>query len=133
MSLGVSKPKPCTKQRVPNHVSKLCRPKLDFHTPVIYMHILIVPYNPRHVSIHVIFFFFLSSLFSLIRVCSPFLQDQNEIFILVLSLFDIIPFLFQFGPPTLLIFHFGPPTLLIFHFGPPTLLIFANQFMIFLQ
>ena len=33
--------------------------------------------------------------------CSLFLQDQNEIFILVLSLFDLIPFLFHFGPPTL--------------------------------
>ena len=75
-----------------------------------------VPYNSRHVSIPVIFFFFfffLSSLFSLICVCSPFLQDQNEIFLLVLSSFDLIPFLF--------------------HFGPPTLLIFSNQFMIFLQ
>ena len=55
-------------------------------------------------SIHVIFFsllsfllfffFFPSLLFSLIRFCSPFLQDQNEIFILVLSSFDLIPFLF---------------------------------------
>ena len=32
MNLGVSKPKPYTKERVPNHVSKLSRPKLDFHT-----------------------------------------------------------------------------------------------------
>ena len=42
------------------------------------------------------FFFFLSLLFSLIDFCSLFLQDQNEIFILVLSLFDLIPFLFHF-------------------------------------
>ena len=72
---------------------------------------------PYSNSIPVIFFFFfflfLSSLFSLIRICSPFLQDQNEIFILVLSLFDLILFLF--------------------HFGPPTLLIFSIQIMIFLQ
>ena len=47
------------------------------------------------------FFFFLSLLFSLIRFFSLFLQDQNEIFILVLSLFDLIPFLFHFGPLTL--------------------------------
>ena len=33
------------------------------------------------------FFFFLFLLFSLIRVCSLFLQDQNEIFLLVLSIF----------------------------------------------
>ena len=47
------------------------------------------------------FFFFPSLFFSLIRFCSLFLQDQNEIFILVLSLFDLILFLFHFGPPTL--------------------------------
>ena len=39
-------------------------------------------------------FFFPFLLFSLIRFCSPFLQDRNEIFVLVLSLFDLIPFLF---------------------------------------
>ena len=42
------------------------------------------------------FFFFLSLLFFLIRFCSLFLQDQNEIFLLVLSLFYLIPFLFHF-------------------------------------
>ena len=65
-----------------------------------------IPYsNPYktldfHTRIHtcdLLFPFLLSSLlffFSLIRFCSLFLQDQNEIFILVLSLFDLIPFLF---------------------------------------
>ena len=42
------------------------------------------------------FFFFLSLLFSLIRFCFLFLQDQNEIFIEVFSLFDLILFLFHF-------------------------------------
>ena len=72
-----------------------------------------IPYsNPYktldfHTRIHtydLLFPFLLSSLlffFSLIRFCSLFLQDQNEIFILVLSLFDLIPFLFHFGPLTL--------------------------------
>ena len=72
-----------------------------------------IPYsNPYktldfHTRIHacdILFPFLLSSLlffFSLIRFCSLFLQDQNEIFILVLSLFDLIPFLFHFGPLTL--------------------------------
>ena len=72
-----------------------------------------IPYsNPYktldfHNRIHtcdLLFPFILSSLlffFSLIRFCSLFLQDQNEIFILVLSLFDLIPFLFHFGPLTL--------------------------------
>ena len=32
MSLGVFEPKPYTKETVPNHVSKLSIPKLDFHT-----------------------------------------------------------------------------------------------------
>ena len=63
---------------------------LDFHTKI---------HTNIHSSIPMIFFslpsFFSSLLFSLIRFCSPFLQDQNEIFILVLSLFDLIPFLFQ--------------------------------------
>ena len=60
-----------------------------------------------HTIIHtcdLLFPFLLSSLlffFSLIRFCSLFLQDQNEIFILVLSLFDLIPFLFHFGPLSL--------------------------------
>ena len=55
-----------------------------------------------HSSIPVIFFFlsffllFFSLLFSLIRFCSPFLQDQNELFLWILSLFDLIPFLFHF-------------------------------------
>ena len=72
-----------------------------------------IPYsNPYktldfHTRIHtcdLLFPFLLSSLlffFSLIPFCSLFLQDQNEIFILVLSLFDFIPFLFHFGPLTL--------------------------------
>ena len=72
-----------------------------------------IPYsNPYktldfHTRIHtcdLLFPFLLSSLlffFSLIRFCPLFLQDQNEIFILVLSLFDLIPFLFHFGPLTL--------------------------------
>ena len=63
-----------------------------------------IPYsNPYktldfHTRIHtrdLLFPFLLSSLlffFSLIRFCSLFLQDQNEIFILVLSLFDLIHF-----------------------------------------
>ena len=64
--------------------------KLDFHT--------------RIHTYDLIFHFLLSSLpffLSLIRFCSIFLQDQNEIFILVLSLFDLIHFLFHFGPLTL--------------------------------
>ena len=63
---------------------------LDFHTRI-------------HTS-DLLFPFLLSSFlffFSLIRFCSLFLQDQKEIFILVLSLFDLIPFLFHFGPLTL--------------------------------
>ena len=72
-----------------------------------------IPYsNPYkildfHTIIHtcdLLFPFLLSSLlffFSLIRFYSLFLQDQNEIIILVLSLFDLIPFLFHFGPLTL--------------------------------
>ena len=63
-----------------------------------------IPYsNPyKTLDFHtydLLFPFLLSSLlffFSLIRFCSLFLQDQNEIFILVLSLFDLIPFLFHF-------------------------------------
>ena len=63
---------------------------LDFHT-IIHTCNLLFP-------------FLLSSLlffFSLIRFYSLFLQDQNEIFILVISLFDLIPFLFHFDPLTL--------------------------------
>ena len=62
-----------------------------------------IPYKTLnfHTRIHtcdLLFPFLLSSLlffFSLIRFYSLFLQDQNEIFILVLSLFDLIPFLFH--------------------------------------
>ena len=63
-------------------------------------------------SIPVIFsFLFLLSfsflfLFFFFRFCSLFFQDQNELFILVLSLFDLIPFLFHFPrrklPPSFL-------------------------------
>ena len=65
-----------------------------------------IPYsNPYktldfHTRIHtcdLLFPFLLSSLlffFSLIRFCSLFLQVQNEIFILVLFLFDLIHFYF---------------------------------------
>ena len=64
-----------------------------------------IPYCSLLESIHVIFFFpsfFLlfssssSSSSSSSYFCSLFLQDQNEIFILVLSSFDLIPFLFHF-------------------------------------
>ena len=81
-----------------------------FHTHLVYIQIFIVPYKPYSNSIHVIFFFlpffllFSSSSSSSSHFCSLFPQDQNDIFILVLSLFDIIPFLFHFSPPTLLIF-----------------------------
>ena len=44
-----------------------------------------VPYNPKHVSIYVIFFFLFFFFLSLISSLSH--KDQNEIFILVLSLF----------------------------------------------
>ena len=63
---------------------------LDFHSR-IHTRDLIFPF-----LLPSLFFFF-----SLIRFCSLFLQDQSEIFILVLSLFDLIPFLFHFGPLTL--------------------------------
>ena len=56
---------------------------LDFHTR-IHTCDLLFPFLPSSL----LFFF------SLIHFCSLFLQDQNEIFILVLSLFDLIPFLF---------------------------------------
>ena len=65
---------------------------LDFHT-IIHTCDILFPF----LLTSLLFFFFLS----LIRFCSLFLQDQNEIFILVLSLFDLIPFLFHFGPLTL--------------------------------
>ena len=58
---------------------------LDFHTR-IHTCDLLFPFLLS--SLLFFFFFFLS----LIRFCSLFLQDQNEIFILVLSLFDLIPF-----------------------------------------
>ena len=74
---------------------------LDFHTRI---------HTQFVASIHVIFFFlsFFILFFSLLLLllpfscllsypfCSLFLQYQNEIFILVLSLFDLIPFLFHF-------------------------------------
>ena len=104
MRLGVSKPKPYTN---PYYYTKI--DTFPYGTSQI-------PYNPRHVSIlkfhtcdllfpfllsfFFLFFFFLSLLFSLIRVCSPFLQDQNEIFILVLSL--LFHFLRRKLPPSFL-------------------------------
>ena len=99
---GVSKPKPYAKERVPNYVSKLSRPKLDFHTHTHSFHTNIHSFIPVSLLLSSFpyfffsFLFFLSLLFSLIRFCSLFLQDQNEIFIFVLSLFDLIPFLFHF-------------------------------------
>ena len=96
MSLGVSKPKPYTKQRVPNHVSKLSRPKLDFHTPVIYIHILIVPYNPRHVSIikfsssiPVIFFFLLFFSLLLLLLLFSYSSSSSFLFSSLLSVFAL--------------------------------------------
>ena len=105
MSLGVSKPKPYTKERGPNHVSKLSRPKLDFHTHTHSFHTII------HSSIPVIFFFlslfllffslllllFLSLLFSLIRFCSLFLQGQNEILFWSYPYLILSPFYFPFS------------------------------------
>ena len=144
MRLGVSKPKPYTN---PYYYTKINT--FPYGTSQI-------PYNPRHVSIlkfhtcdilfpfllssfsflsfsFFFFFFFLSLLFSLIRVCSPFLQDQNKIFLLVLS------FLFHFQrrklPPSFLqatcLFHnfsslFHSNIFLLLLFGPPSLIIFLQ-------
>ena len=88
-------------------------------------------------SLPVIFFFllfffsFLFFFFFFFRFCSLFFQDQNEIFILVLSLFDLIPFLFHFPrrklPPSFLqatcLFHnfsslFYSNIFLLLPFGP---------------
>ena len=63
---------------------------LDFHT-IIHTCNLLFPF----------LLYYLLFFLSLIRFCSLLLQDQNEIFILVISLFDLIPFLFHFVPLTL--------------------------------
>ena len=72
------------------------------------IHSSILPYFsiPNYSSIPVIFsflfllssflFFFLSLLFSLSRFCSPLSKTKMRYFFLVLSLFDLIPFLFHF-------------------------------------
>ena len=99
---GSSQPKPYTKQRVPNHVSKRSRPKLDFHTPVIYIHILIVPYNPRHVSIlkfhtYDLLFPFLLSSFLFSSSSSSFLFSSLSLSKTKMRyLFWSYPFLFHF-------------------------------------
>ena len=88
MSLGVSKPKPYTKERVPYHVSKLSRPKLDFHTHIVFIHIFMVPYSnfihpyfhtnihssilKFHSSLPVIFFFLLFFSLLLLLLLLPF-------------------------------------------------------------
>ena len=72
---------------------------LDFHTRIHTQFVASIPVIfslPSFFSSFLFFFFFPSLLFSLIRFYSHFLQDQNEIFFLVLSSFDLITFLFHF-------------------------------------
>ena len=94
-------------------------PKLDFHTPIVSIqpktciHTQIPYFSiPNHSSIPVIFFFllfffsFLFFFFFFRFLLSLYFQDQNKILISVLSLFDLIPFLFHFArrklPPSFL-------------------------------
>ena len=81
MSLRVSKPKPYTKERVPNHVSKLSRPKLDFHTHTHSFHTNI------HSTIPVIFFFlsFFRLFFFLLLLLLPFSSLLSYPFLLSFS------------------------------------------------
>ena len=90
--------KPCIYTFYTNIHTKIHTKTLDFHTQIPYtirsIHTCDLLF-PFLLSSFLFFFFFLSLLFSLIQFCSLFLQDQNEIFILVFSLFDIIPFFFS--------------------------------------
>ena len=85
-------------------------------------------------SFFLLFFFSFLFFFFFFRFCSLFFQDQNEIFFLVLSLFDLIPFLFHFPrrklPPSFLqatcLFHnFLPYFILISFFYYPLVLTFS--------
>ena len=72
------------------------------HTQIPYTHIsiqiFIVPYNPRHVSIPVIFFFFffLSLLFSLIRFCSSLSKTKMRYLFWSYPYLILSPFYFTF-------------------------------------
>ena len=108
-------------------------PKLDFHTPIVsiqpktcvFMQIFTVPYSN---SIPVIFFFLLFFRFLL----SLYFQDQNKILILVLSLFDLIPFLFHFARRKLLP-SFLQATCLFLIFLPYFILISLFYYSLVLQ
>ena len=91
--------KPCIYTFYTNIHTIIHTKTLDFHTQI--------PYTIRSIHTYDLLFPFLLSSFlfsssssflfsSLLSVFALFLQDQNEIFILVLSLFDLIPFLFHF-------------------------------------
>ena len=152
MSLGVPKPKPYPRYRVLNHVSIISIPKLDFHPHThnfhTNIHSSLYPYSNSILkfssSIHpyfhtcdLLFLSFFLLFFSLlllffVRFCSLYFQDQNEIFILVLSLFDLIPFLFHFQrrklPPSFL-----QATWLLHNFLPYFILISFFYYSLVLQ
>ena len=156
MSLGVPKPKPYPRYRVLNHVSIIYIPKLDFHPHThnfhTNIHSYLHPYSNSILkfscSIPMIFsFLFLlssflfsssssssflfSSLLSVLLSLSP--KTKMRYLFLVLSLFDLIPFLFHFPrrklPPSFLqatcLFHnFLPYFILISFFYYPLVLTF---------
>ena len=96
--------KPCIYTFYTNIHTIIHTKTLDFHTQIPYTICSIHTYDLLFFPFLLSSFLFSSSsssssfLFSsLLSVfCSLFLQDQNEIFILVLSLFDLISFLFHF-------------------------------------